>query len=262
MVEFKYEELMERSVDGTLSPEEQAKLDNYLETHPNALQYYENIKRTKSVLDKVPQHAPPTEMTQNIMAAVRSRSSRAEEKRNIFELIRDKFRSGITWKYAYSFVAGALCGIVILMVSLNVSETQVPIDPTLVSGTMLTSQWPDNIPISEERNFNLGVSHITMALKLTEDFVILDMDITSSNEVTVDVVYNVDDMSFSGIWEPRRFKGDISLQDGKVTLSQQSGGSYMLLFVNAIHDTSKLIIKVVSGDASHTEEIMLTPANK
>ena len=49
MVNNKYLELMNRSVDELLSSDEQAELEIYLGGHPEVLQQYENLKRVSEV---------------------------------------------------------------------------------------------------------------------------------------------------------------------------------------------------------------------
>jgi hypothetical protein len=251
MVNDKYMELMNRSIDGLLSSDEQAELENYLKAHPEARQQYENLKRVSEVLKKTPGVKPPLDMKQNIMDNIRSREESIGEKRGFFEIIVNTFRNRLSWRYSYAFSAGILFGIVVMAVSMSITEAPTPLDPSQVSGTLMPAELPKDGSVLDSKEFSIGAVSGTLSIRQSGNLVILETDIDSEEETSIRVFFDSADLSFAGIWQPEYFRGSFDRKESHLDLLHQGKGKYYLLFINRLAAVSKLTFEIKSGNLSH-----------
>ena len=66
-----YEVMMMEALDGTISPSDQARLDSYLDAHPDARAMFDAMQNVEDALTTAPSIAPRQAFTQTVMAATR-----------------------------------------------------------------------------------------------------------------------------------------------------------------------------------------------
>jgi hypothetical protein len=252
----KFQELINRAVDGLLSPDEQAELENYLKSHPEARRQHENLKRISEALKKIPRVKPPQDLKQNIMDCINSRKDSADEKHGLFKVIASAFRNKMTWRYGYAFSVGALSAIVVMAVSISITEAPTPIDPSQVSGTLMLAEIPKSGPVLDSGEFSLGDVTGTLSVRQTGDIVILETDIESDKETSINVFFDSTDLSFVGIWQPDNFRGSLGHRANQLDIQYQGKGKYYLLFVNRLSDVSRLTFEMRSGNFSQHLELL------
>ncbi len=70
MIIEKYIVLMNKEIDGIISPRESEKLRDYLKMNPEAMKYYNDLKNSLALLNKIPENDPPENLKKSIMNSI------------------------------------------------------------------------------------------------------------------------------------------------------------------------------------------------
>lgn len=251
----KFEDLMNRSIDGLLSHEEQAELDGYLKKNPDAEKQLEKLQKAAGFLRQTPAVEPPPEIKREILAAIRSAPSISVKQEGIFERTLNALRSRRNWRYGYVFSFGIVFGILILAVSSDVDEKAPALDPLQAVGTMMTQSMTDT-NLLDSKMFSVGEVEGTLSARAFGEYLILEIGILSGNKADIDISFDSDVLSFAGLWKPETFKGSFKIVDNHLILSQQGTANHSLLFLNKLQKESYLVFEIKSGDNSLQEKLL------
>ena len=255
MVDDKYIELMNLSLDNSLSADQKAALDEYLSNHPDAREYFEGLSRAASWLLQIPGADPPPNVKHNVMAAIHKITPITKKRSSLWSWVRDVLQIRIAWRYAYAFAAGVLCGIAVLAVSLHGPESSTSVDTSLATGTMVLSRSIVEFAPVDSTSFQFGSIGGTLETKALDNQVVLRIDVVSRIEITIEVIFDLDDLSFTGLWQKEHFQGSVVLTDSVVTLKQPGNCAVILLFTDKQPVVTDLVIEVKSGSISHSETL-------
>ena len=226
------------------------------------LKKYYTQKLVSEVLKKTPRVTPPLNMRQNIIEGIRSREKPAVERRGFFEIIANAFRNRLTWRYGYAFSAGVLFGIVVLAVSINITEKRAPLDPLQVSGTLIPAELPKNGSALDSREFSIGDASGYLSIRQSGTLVILEINISSEEETSIKIFFDPADLSFASIWQPEHFSGSFDRTESHLDLRHQGKGLYYLLFTNRLAAASKLNFEIRVGNLSQNEVLSTGTINE
>lgn len=249
----KYEDLMNRSIDGLLSAQEQAELDRYLQDHPVAGKKFKMVQNADKVLSQTLTAEPPPDLKQEIMRAIRVPHRSSAKKIRFWANFSNILRSHSIRRYGYAFSAGLVCGIIILAMSSDMSQQYQSPDPSQVSGALVTLQSADEVKVLDSKNFEVGACQGSIETRAFENYVLLDININSGNLVNIEIIFDSADLSYAGFWQPDHFRGGFDIDDNHLTLSQQGIGRHTLLFLNQLSAESNLVFEIESGDSSLRE---------
>ena len=109
MIPEKYRILMNSELDGTSTPDERDELELYFVRHPEARQYFAELKESLRTLDAWPEVDPPAGLHGRIMRAVRRREAEKKRRLTWSEFLFIRLRLG----YALSAVVGVMVGVLL-----------------------------------------------------------------------------------------------------------------------------------------------------
>jgi hypothetical protein len=139
---------MNRVLDGAATEPERADLDRVLASSPPALAHYEELGRLVSRLDAVPMVEPPAALHPRVVSAVdasgiRHARTHAPGEHGFFAWLRHAFAPpGL--RYGSTFGVGLVAGAVILAVV----QSEEPVDPSQVSGTIAGPGSVGSMPVA------------------------------------------------------------------------------------------------------------------
>ncbi len=147
MIDPKTIELMNRVLDGAATEPERADLDRTLTSSPEARARYEEMGRLVRRLDSVPMADPPADLHHQVVSAVDGlgirHASRSSHEHGFFSWLKAAIApQGL--RYASTFGLGLAAGAIILAV---VRPGQ-PVDPSQVSGTLVTPGASGYMPVA------------------------------------------------------------------------------------------------------------------
>jgi hypothetical protein len=256
MIDDKYQDLMNRAVDETLSPEEQAELDSYLKEHPEARQYYDKLRQVVGVLSELPSAKAPADFKAAVMGSIRSRAGDEvkRERSGLLARLADSFRSGKAWRYTYAFSAGALCGIIVLAAAIYLPNPPSQLDNSNLSATM-TSVLPHTTTSIEKQNVSVGDTKGTIDVRRGDGTVVVNGDISSQNETTVELMYDPSDLVPATIWQPEPYRGVISTGKNAIVVRYPGNSRFTIIFRDLSAAASTIACRISSG--SETQNLTL-----
>jgi hypothetical protein len=119
MIKKHYIDLMNQEFDGTNSPEQSRELENFLNSDQEARTYYRELAQALGVFAEVEMIAPPPELGERILAQVDHPAvadqavAPAEERRGLLAACRELFSLRLQPAYAFTFVVGAVFGLML-----------------------------------------------------------------------------------------------------------------------------------------------------
>lgn len=263
MIDDKYQELMNRAVDETLSPEEQDELDGYLEKHPEARQYYDRLRQVVGVLSEIPSAEAPADLKAAVMDSIRSRAGDEvkRERSDLLARLADAFRSGKAWRYTYAFSAGALCGIIVLAAAIYLPNPPAQLDDSNVSATM-TAVLPHATISIEKQDVAIGDTRGTIDVRRGDETVVVDGNVPSQNETAVELTYDPSDLVPATIWQPEPYLGVISTGKNEIVVRYPGNSRFMVIFRDLSPAASTIACRISSG--GETQNLILateSPSN-
>ena len=242
----KYQDLMNRLIDGLLSDEEKADLDQYLQDNPEAADQFKRIKNADKLLSRYPNVEPPPDLKSQIMSAISASPKTSATKSTYWSNLVNYLKSRSFHRYAYSFAVGLVCGIVILGLSTNLDRDYMSMDPSQVSGTILIQKSLDASKVLDSKSFAIGLSQGSIVLRAFESMLLVDLEIQSEASTTIEIVFDSTDLSYAGFWQPDHFRGGFDIGDNRLTIRHQGNGKHSLIFVRQRPQESNLIFNIES----------------
>ena len=129
-------ELINRDLDGDLSPSERRTLEQALRRNASARNLHAELKAVSTALSSVRQVEPPANLGNRIRADVRSRVSAPRERRSWLESLRALVQTPTALRYGTVFAGGLVCGALLFTFVIHSSASNVPAD--VATGTLMT----------------------------------------------------------------------------------------------------------------------------
>lgn len=249
----KYKDMMNRSIDGLLSDEEQPGFDQFLRDHPEAQGQFEELKKVSRALGRIPQADPPPEIKQNIMDAVKSSPAVAQERKTVLASLIEKFGSRKVRSHALNFAAGLTCGILIMAISINYDESSNQVDPSRAAGALIDSEIISDSELLGNTSFTVGRASGTIAYRTSGKNYLLEIDNIADQAVMVDISYDSEEIMFAGLWAGDSFDADFHITDNQLSLAQPGSGKFTVIFLNKSSLGSHFTCRIQSGGESFSE---------
>jgi hypothetical protein len=192
MIDPKYIELINRDLDDLLTIEEKKKLHHYLEDHPEARTYYNQIKRTSEILGEVQPVEPPPSLKKRIINAIDYNRYRPES------TIKHTFKNWLTsprLRLAYAFALGIFVGFLIYTA---ISPRQTVLDLEDLYGTIgaeeqMGFQTIENIPMDTEQASG------TIEILKRENIISCQIEFDTEQEFELLLGYDKNILTYMGI---------------------------------------------------------------
>lgn len=249
MIDDKYLILINKEIDHTISKREKRKLDQYLETNPEALSFYNQIIKSEKLLDEIPDVEPSINLKKKILnsidyslySAKHTHPSALHSLSNIF--------SGSHRKIAVSFALGLLLGIVVsVLISYHIINGSNEVNNVYGTMGMTETKFVKSVELNTDDFYgNVQISEGT-------DFYNLNFNIVSNDNYDIRLEYdpsqtNVKDFFCADLDNVKFLKGNNYVQ-----ISSSNASHYSInLRSDKLHQ-EKILVKVIRNNHSLLEK--------
>ncbi len=253
MIDEKYRELMDRAVDETLTPEEQADLDAYLQANPEARRYHDKIRRVVELLADMPSAKAPDDFKASVMASIRADAGTrpAYPRTGLFARLTGALRTGRARRYAYAFSAGVACGILALAAAIYFPNSSTEINASHVSGSIGTVITQATTLI-EKQEISVNTARGAIEVRHGDRTVIVEGNLSSSEETTIALDFDPDDLAPATIWQPEPYTGDIAADQNVIDLRFPGNARFAIVFHNRSPLASTVSCRISQGNDTAT----------
>lgn len=225
----KYEELIQRQIDGETSEQERTALRDFVAANAEAQTVQNRLLRLAEILNRVEEVEPPTDLSGNIMAALpaigRSSTSAAP-----FQSRSGRLLSFFEYfKYGFALAAGILIGLVLGPAIFKQATT---VNPAGLYGSMAPHATSSDLKPVDQIELNSDGLTGSVRLERQASRAVLEFDISSRTTTEVAVKFDADPVEFNGY--NRESPGNISLAtgNGQINLSCEGKQHFTLLLTN------------------------------
>jgi len=243
----KYQDMINRAIDGLLSPEEQAALEEYLEKNPGAAEEYQNLKKSAEILNNISQVPPPSDLKENILAGIRSNRSRSDSGPGYLRRLANHFRTGEIGRFGFVYAAGIVTGIAIFFISLSLSDSAGKWNFDGASGALIEQEiaqrdWKD-ISINE---IEVGGARGVVTTGKSGSNILLNLKLTSPAETETGLEFSNSDIYLAGFWPGDSISGYLIAENKYLRFSTGGNVEYSFLFVDSVQSVKNLVLDIES----------------
>lgn len=259
MIDEKLEALLNEEIDGVTTEADSARIKKILESDPQALGLYQDLKRVSELLGRVPTVAPPPELKQNILRGIEPMARR----RNVSQPVEDggfqRFVAGIFqgFKPAYglTFAGGAAFGLAIFFL-VNQSPRMTP---EAVTGTMSPPRAFEAMKVVETKPFTLPGTTGVLETRVARDQILARIEIDAAVRADVFVRFDPEHLRPRGVQVTDTPSGDISIQANEIHIAHQGGNTYWITFSQAGKEPADVRVRIASGGKTLEETVATSP---
>jgi hypothetical protein len=249
MMDARWIDLMNLTVDGTATPAQRAELNDYLASHPEARSYYDGLEKLVARLNADPISEPPAELEPRILDAIHDLPvpgpARREETSTPW--LRSFFAPRLRpWS---TFGLGLATGLFVLaVVQYNRPDfwnAARDIDPSSVSGSMTSALVEPiaTIPIDAAE----GTASGSAVIYSRGTDVVVDVKLQSTVPVEWEVGYDSDTWTLDRIERHGTATSAFAANRGSVQGLHTGEGSVTLVFAGAPSGAKAVVFKVLQG---------------
>ena len=246
MIDEKYIELMNLEIDGVIAKEERRELSSYLESHPDALEYYNALKGTAAVLDGAEEIEPPAALSRDIIESIFEKHSDAEERcLSTRDVSRRKFR----WRPGFAFAAGIIAGL-FLFASALLFIMKSPPGEEYLYGTIAGS---DDTAVERTVVIDEPGARGSVRTRRSGDRIIAELEISSQGELLVQFIHG-GEIHFESVQLKRPGTPRISVHEGRIELAISGENEYLIGMSDTSPSHSPIDLRITSSGVVVFEE--------
>jgi hypothetical protein len=244
MIQERTESLMWEKIDGTISPEDEAKLDAALSKSVETREHFEELRKFAKLLGGVEKLEPPTALRQRIEGAIDFDRCAAREPATP-SFIRRLFPGRLDFRLAAAAVAGIFVGVVGYHLVTLETDSKASLDDA-VTGTIGRVQ----------NGLKIDLEGVRGAVSFRQDntLVISEVDIFSQREVEVYLEYEGRSVELRAKGDVDSPLHDISLAGSTIVVKNLGAATYLATFYREDGAAPPLQVRIVSGDELLLEE--------
>jgi hypothetical protein len=230
VTEDRFQELINREIDRELSPEEQVELRKYLDQNPRLVVTREEMLRLSGVLSEIPAAEPPEALRENIMSAVAARGARPKE---IVIRPQARFRtllSRLGFDHPYSFAAGALAAVALLVVVLILNPDSFPGDKNGLTGTIVPTERTDGFTVLDYHEIDAPGATGRVELARAGSEIRMQLNLESDTDIDAVVRFDADRLAAAGLTPHRAGWSQITVEPGEVRIHHEGTNQYDLIW--------------------------------
>jgi len=247
MIERHYIELINGEIDGVNTPEQSSELGRYLETHPEAERYYDELREIGRTFEEIEELDPPSGLRRAILAST-SRRARRPQRESYLARIRETLMPQARPRYAFAFVAGALVGFCVFAVSSLVMLRGTIAQPDGLYGTLTAGPGATEILSSECIPFDLPHLYGGACIEHSKDAVQANLDLATDEEIHIIFEYD-DQIRFEGLRALDESEHTVRIERNRAELIHRGECGYVLVFSDASDTGSPLHVSITADDA-------------
>lgn len=230
-IEPRYTELMNAEIDGEISADDQALLERYLEEHPEARAYRDQLHAMCRMLDDAPTLDAPKGLGEPALAQIRPAAARTRASGpSLAETINSWF--GIpAVKYAMSFAAGVI--LTFALVTSDQASRSAFDDVTNLVGTMSSIDARGGVAARDDLQLSLNELAGSVSLLSAGQLMILDFDLASTQPVEIVAHFDNRDIWFNGFAQLQSTGTTVAAATGQVTVRMDGQRRYAVYLHNS-----------------------------
>jgi hypothetical protein len=260
-IDPRYVDLINAEIDGEISAEDRARLEDYLEQDPDARAFREELTGLCAKLDSVEFVDPPTHLKHVVLDAVTKRpSSRPAAASRGWEFTLSTLFGGGAARYALSFAAGVI--LTYTFISSDQISRQAFDDVTGLVGTI--SQPDFSAEMSNEYSIDLTLTEIAGSVNLNRagSILILDFDLVSQDPIEIVADFDDLDIWFNGFAQLESNGTSIAAETGQVRVLMEGQRRYAVYLYNASRSAARISLRFYSaGTLIHEDELVFDDTN-
>lgn len=246
MIEKRYIELINGEIDGANAPEESSELRRYLETHPEAQRYYDELKDIGQTFAEMKDLDPPKSLRETILASV-ARRSRRPRRESYLARIRERLMPQARPRYAFAFATGVLVGFCVFALSSVVMLRETESRADRLYGTLTTDREATEILSSECIPFDLPQLYGGACVEHSTAVVQANLDLSTDEEIHV--VFEYDDLlRFEGLRALDESDHTMHVEGNRAELTHLGECDYVLVFSDRSSSGSPIRLSVIAQD--------------
>ncbi|MDZ7291755.1 MAG: hypothetical protein ONB44_16085 [candidate division KSB1 bacterium] len=261
MIEEKYIELINREIDGVNSPQDTAKLRDYLAQNAEAKQLYDELVATANLLQAV---EPSPNLKKRVMSSIRPDRYAVKERTFSWGSIRNVAQAFFgapapQLKYAYAFAFGLMAGVCIYALLSSTSNQQASLDMRDLTGTMIWREATGKFERADSATADLDIGHASILVQYAASSVIAELNINTSQEVKAQLEFEENDLGFSAIsMLNKETIPALSVNENSVQLINRGNNNYVIAFKDKAPIPSLLRFRLFAAGALLYEKNLRT----
>ena len=239
-------ELINRDLDGDLSPTERRTLEQALRRNASARKLHAELKSLGTALSSVRQVEPPANLGNRIRADVRSRISVPQPRRTWMDSLRALIQAPTAVRYGSVFAGGLVCGALLFMFVIHPSASIVSGDAA--TGTLMTHSETYTVELQ-------GARGILTALQ-TETGKDLTFRLTCDAATTTKLTYDPSRVKLENVREVQSAGGPVVVNEGVIQLTG-TGSQKCTLSFTGVKDSRVNVQVACAGGGTFNKDIQV-----
>lgn len=248
MIEKRYIELINGEIDGVNTPEESSELQRYLEAHPEARRYHDELREIGRTFAEMRELDPPKELRRGILASVATATKRRPQRISYLAGIRERLMPQARPRYAFAFIAGVLVGFCAFALASVVMLRGGAERTDRLYGTLTTGHEATEVLGSECIPFDLPQLHGSACVEHSTAAVRADLDLSADEEILIVFEYD-DQLHFEGMRAIGQSQHKMRVEGNRAELTHSGECDYVLVFSDAVSSGSPLHLSITAADA-------------
>jgi hypothetical protein len=223
MIKEKLIELINKDIDGEITPGEKIKLNEYLNSNSEARNLYEELKNTEDLLDCLPDSDPSYNLKKQILNSIdMNRYLKSDKNSRVKDFIQ-KIIFQTKYKIAFSFTFGLLAGL--LIYSFLFSS-----NPTIKNGDVLGTIGLSNTETFKSIPINISNIMGKLNIQRFDNNMGFDFNLDSPENYDLSLNYNPNKVNFDNISFYNKNNIKLDLDNNIIRLSNTGKHDYHLAF--------------------------------
>jgi hypothetical protein len=242
MIDEKYLELVNKEIDGEITPKEKERLEKYIEENPELKQLYIDMIKTSDLLDEVEEMEPSINLKKSIINSLDPNLHKKAEKESVVNRILNIFLPHPKYRVAFAFVLGLFVGFLVLNTFFYKQQT------LEISDLYGTIGLNENSNYENLENFPVQSPDINGAIniKRKDDVLFLEMALKSHKEYDLLVRFNPENLYFIEFIPHSKNEFVISNQDNYLQTTCLGDNKFIFSFLLLNKELSDLHIELLS----------------
>jgi hypothetical protein len=246
MIDERYEELINKELDGLNTESESKELEQFLSENSEALQYYDELLRAASALKRIEQVEPPSFLTTHILNSVKALHVPTQSGLGWIHTIRELFRQRPVARYALVFASGLCVGILLLVLANSWSQDEMP-DIAKVSGSMvLPTELSRLQKIDSVALDGSGFRSIFKTLR-GDGNIIVECAVAAAENLRLELSADPDELKFVGVNRLGGTENDVMATGGRVIFTGTKSEHGLITFAEVASPKQPIEVRVYKG---------------
>ena len=260
-IDRKWVDLINAEIDGQISAEDQALLNQHLAENDEAMRFRNELALLCGELDTMPDLDPPADLRHPALAgAGGSAGTSRKTARHNWLVTFNEFLGIAPVRYAMSFAAGAV--LTFVLVSSDQISRRAFDDVTGLVGTMSERGMLNDTARVGSMGLTLNELAGSVSLNRSGPLLILDFDLAAKGPVDIVALFDDRDIWFNGFAQLESTGTSVAAQTGRVTIRMEGQRRYAVYLHSTGRNAATVRLQFFSaGKLLHEGELSFTDNN-